>query len=79
MKDRYTFEEFIAAKEGEDFNVIEPANLEWAKKICKEMGNVGSLVHEGDCTSLPITCLLCTYEEWLNDYRRYYLNKMNHE
>ncbi len=27
---KYTFVEFIAAQEGNDFNVIEPGNLAWA-------------------------------------------------
>ncbi len=69
---KYTFVEFIAAQEGDDFNVIEPSNLTWAENFVKYMGDVGNLFHIGDCTKQNHTCTLCVYELYLKEYREYY-------
>lgn len=69
---KYTFVEFIAAQEGDDFNVIEPSNLTWAESFVKYMGDVGNLFHIGDCTKQNHTCTLCVYELYLKEYREYY-------
>lgn len=71
---KYTFAEFTAALEGDDFNVIEPNLLEWATKFIESMGKAGSLVHHGDCTHHAISCLLCAYERMLSEYHTYYFS-----
>jgi hypothetical protein len=72
---KYTFVEFIAAQEGDDFNVIEPSNLTWAESFVKYMGDVGNLFHIGDCTKQNHTCTLCVYELYLKEYREYYFRE----
>jgi hypothetical protein len=74
MMSKYTFEEFIAAEEGDDFNVIEPNNLKWAKGFVKSMGDSGNLIHFGDCTKQAISCPLCVYELYLSEYHQYYFS-----
>ena len=69
---KYTFVEFIAAQEGNDFNVIERDNLIWAKSFVEYMGDVGNLQHIGDCTKQNHTCTLCVYELYLKEYREYF-------
>ena len=69
---KYTFVEFIAAQEGDDFNVIEGDNLEWAISFVISMGESSNLIHEGDCTKQNHTCTLCLYELYLKEYREYY-------
>jgi hypothetical protein len=69
---KYTFIEFIAAQEGDNFNVIERENLEWAKSFVKGMGESSNSIHEGDCTKQNHTCALCVYELYLKEYREYY-------
>jgi hypothetical protein len=70
--DKYTFIEFIAAQEGDDFNVIEGDNLAWARSFVKGMGDLPNWEHEGDCTKENYTCTLCVYEQYLKEYREYY-------
>lgn len=72
---KYTFVEFIAAQEGNDFNVIEPGNLAWATGFGKSLGISPTRVHSGDCTKENIPCLLCVIEIYLKEYREYYFNK----
>jgi putative lipase involved disintegration of autophagic bodies len=72
---KYTFVEFIAAQEGEDFNVIEPDNLEWAKRFVGYMGMCSNLIHIGDCTKENVSCILCVYEVYLKEYREYYFSQ----
>jgi hypothetical protein len=69
---KYTFIEFIAAQEGDDFNVIEGDNLAWARSFVKGMGDLPNWEHEGDCTKENYTCTLCVYELYLKEYREYY-------
>jgi hypothetical protein len=69
---KYTFIEFIAAQEGDDFNVIEGDNLAWARSFVKGMGDLPNWRHEGDCTKENYTCTLCVYELYLKEYREYY-------
>lgn len=71
---KYTFAEFIAAQEGDDFNVIEPANLTWANSFVEGMKDTGNLIHDGDCTKQNVSCPLCVYEIYLKEYREYYFN-----
>lgn len=76
---KYTFVEFIAAQEGNDFNIIEPDNLEWAKRFMGYMGNCADLVHHGDCTKHNVSCALCVYEMYLKEYREYYFKQQDHD
>ena len=72
---KYTFMEFIAAQEGDDFNVIEQDNLDWAKGFVESMGRSGKWIHEGDCTKQNVSCPLCVYELYLKEYREYYFSE----
>lgn len=72
---KYKFVEFIAAQEGDDFNVIEPSNMEWATGFVGSMGRSANWIHEGDCTKQNHSCPLCVYEVYLKEYREYYLNQ----
>jgi hypothetical protein len=71
---KYTFEQFIAAQEGDDFNNIELSNLEWAIGFVESMGKSGKWIHEGDCTKQNVSCPLCVYELYLKEYREYYFS-----
>jgi hypothetical protein len=77
--DKYTFIEFIAAQEGDDFNVIEGDNLAWARSWIKGMGDLPNWRHEGDCTKENYTCTLCVYELYLKEYREYYFKQQDNE
>ncbi len=72
---KYTFVEFIAAQEGDDFNVIEPENLTWATGFVESMGQSTNWIHEGDCTKQNHSCPLCVYELYLKEYREYYFRE----
>jgi hypothetical protein len=72
---KYTFIEFIAAQEGDNFNVIEGDNLAWARSFVKGMGDLPNWEHEGDCTKENYTCTLCVYEQYLKEYREYYFKE----
>ncbi len=74
---KYTFVEFIAAQESDDFDNIDPKWLEWAKKFVSGMGDMGDLVHNGDCTKQAISCLLCVYEQMLSSYHDYFFGVFN--
>ena len=76
---KYTFVEFIAAQEGDDFNVIEQDNLDWAKGFVESMGRSGKWIHEGDCTKQNVSCPLCVYELYLKEYREYYFSTEDNE
>ena len=71
---KYTFEQFIAAQEGDDFNNIELSNLEWAIGFVESMGKSGKWIHDGDCTKQNVSCPLCLYELYLKEYREYYFS-----
>ena len=71
----YTFTEYLAACEGEDFNIIEPDWLKWAENFVAhitEMLQEG--IHQGDCTKHCHTCNLCCIERMLEEYRNYRFN-----
>ena len=77
MMSKYTFVEFIAAQEGDDFNVIEPSNLEWAKRFVGSMGNLSDWSHYGDCTKQNVSCPLCLFELYLKEYREYFFKQQD--
>lgn len=68
MNRGYTFKEFVAALESENFNEIEPDSLEWAKWV--ESVNLNGK-HDGDCIKVSSSCLLCTVTNYLQDYDTY--------
>jgi hypothetical protein len=74
---KYTFSEFIAAQEGDDFNVIEHSNLTWANSFVGGMSEIGNFTHRGDCTKENVSCALCVYEIYLTEYREYYFSTDN--
>lgn len=70
-KTKYSFIEYVAATESEDFNEIDDGMIEWAKNFLKLDYDQK---HEGDCTKQCHTCILCLMEGLLSDYREYYFN-----
>lgn len=57
----YTFAEFIAARDSESFDNIDPSWLKWAKEqFLPEYQKIFTEgKHEGDCTKQAFTCSLC--------------------
>ncbi len=78
---KYTLVEFIAANESNDFNTIDPGMIDFAKQMLEGFNHyaLNIRVHAGDCTKQPISCMLCTYEQILSDYREYFFDKNNKE
>jgi hypothetical protein len=72
---KYTFVEFVAAWESDDFDDIEPSWLRWAEHLIENYGKLLNAHHLGDCTKTPISCNLCVLESLLTDYREYYFNE----
>lgn len=70
---KYSFVEFIAALECDDFDKLEDTWVEWAKEFVSHITTIDC--HDGDCVKLPISCYPCTIESLLEDYRLYYLNE----
>lgn len=73
---KYTFIEFLAAYEGDDFDVIDPMWLDHYKKSVNAYSEMlEKESHGGDCTKEPYTCGLCLIEHQLKDYREYVFNE----
>jgi len=73
---KYTFIEYLAACEGEDFDIIEDSNIEWAKHFVSKISEMlEEGIHEGDCTKQPHTCNLCCIETMLQEYYDYRFDK----
>jgi hypothetical protein len=73
---KYNFIEFIAALEGDDFNVINPDNLLWAEDFIQAYdGKWSTLRHNGDCIGWSQPCTICTIEQYFEEYREYCLNE----
>ncbi len=70
---KYNLLEFIAASEGEYFDVIEPDNLEWAKDAISNWSEsiLKNPIHQGDCTKESQPCNLCVLEMTLKEYHDY--------
>jgi hypothetical protein len=69
---KYTFTKFIAALEGDDFNILETEWLDWATIYVSKMPELlNQGIHGGDCTSESHPCRLCVLETQLAEYRRY--------
>lgn len=64
----YTFKQFVAALESDNFNEIEPKALEWAKWV--ESVNLSG-EHDGDCMNRAMSCLLCAVQYYLKEYEKY--------
>lgn len=75
---KYTFAEFVAADESDDFDRIEPENLKWANRFVKLMGESGNEVHFGDCTKHSQSCMLCVHQRLLEEYHLYYFDEENY-
>ncbi len=76
MKKKYTFVEFIAALETEDFDIIDKDWLIWANKFVDAYPEVFKKgIHDGDCTKQPFSCMLCLMDTLLLDYKEYYFNE----
>lgn len=73
---KYTFVEFLAACEGEEFDNIEESWMDWAKMFVKNMPTVlQDEFHGGGCTNEAYSCLICSYQTTLEDYSEYTFNE----
>jgi len=72
---KYTFVEFVAALDSEDFDNIEPSWLRWAENLVENYGKLLNAHHYGDCIKVPISCNFCVLESLLVDYREYCFNE----
>lgn len=68
-KKKYTFIEFIAACESDNFDKIEESAMAWAKNFLENQD--WNVVHEGDCTQQAYSCVLCVLQQLLEDYKEY--------
>jgi hypothetical protein len=73
---KYTFLEFVAAQEADDFNNIGPKDITWAAKFLNEFAQNGrwefNYEHFGDCTKFAGTCSLCLLKQLLQEYEDYF-------
>lgn len=77
MSHKYTFVEFIAALESDDFDNPSAECLQWAESLINDIPKIFKKeYHFGDCTKAPISCNLCIFETLLSDYRKYYFNEI---
>ena len=67
---KYTFVEWLAASEVMDGESIEDC-MPWAKKYAELVPEALNGHHEGDCTNLACTCVLCNLEHELGRYYKY--------
>ena len=73
---KYTFIEYLAACESEDFDKLDESWIPWATDFVDDIPRtLKEEKHEGDCTKQSHTCSLCLIETVLNDYYRYYFDK----
>jgi len=76
MNKKYTFIEFIAACESDNFDNIDESWIHWAKQFVSHLNSDTANIHLGDCTKMPISCYLCNIENLLKNYREYYFNEI---
>lgn len=74
---KYTFVEFLAAYESDNFDKVDESTLSWAKNFLKSYENVWGEIHEGDCTNQTHTCSLCLLQTCLEDYKQYTFDEVN--
>jgi len=73
---KYTFVEFMAACEGDDFDSPSQDNIDWAEQFVDAFPKIMKTeVHFGDCTNHAVSCNICIFETLLRDYRKYYFNE----
>ena len=70
MSKKYSFIEFLAALEGDDFNTIKESNLIWAKNFANMKIDEND-THRGDCTNESTPCKLCSLQYHLELYKDY--------
>lgn len=76
IRDKYTFTEFVAALESDDFDKIEDNNLVRAKSFISDYPKVmETQVHGGDCTRESYSCPFCLMEHFLMEYKMYFFNE----
>jgi hypothetical protein len=62
-KDKLTFVEFVA-KDSEN-------SIEWVENYIGSFLKNGK-IHDGDCVKNPCVCYLCTIQNLLEDYEKYF-------
>jgi len=73
---KYSFTQFLAATESDDFDNIDVTWEVWAcHYVMRSMNSVAFEFHEGDCTKQAHTCPLCNFQYMLEDYKEYYFNE----
>lgn len=72
LKPKLSFTEFVRH---EAFSWRDPASQEWAKRFLG--GIIENDTHFGDCTKAPCSCYLCTLQNLLDDYQKYFFDYDN--
>jgi hypothetical protein len=72
---KYTFIQFVAALESDNFDEIDETWIPWATEFVSHLNSTARNVHHGDCTKQPVSCYLCVIEGLLKDYREYYFDE----
>jgi hypothetical protein len=73
---KYTFYEFVAAIEAEDFDNPSSDDFKWSEQFVNSFSEIMKTdYHFGDCTNAPCTCTICIYKTLLMDYEEYYFNE----
>lgn len=72
VKPKLSFTDFVRH---EAFSWRDPASQEWAKGFLG--GIIENDTHFGDCTKVPCSCYLCTLQNLLDDYQKYFFDYDN--
>jgi len=70
---KLNFLEYISLYDSKDEKPDQRWIQHW-KKYIPLMLESNNYVHNGDCTNQPCPCTLCLLEDWLSNYKKYYLN-----
>lgn len=72
------FIDWLTEKENQDdlpFEMSREDILNWVKRIHEDLISDGKKPwdgkHYGDCTKQNISCQICLYQNWLDDYEKY--------
>lgn len=75
-KDRkMTLIEFAAWMDSDDYEISDSWLAHWKSIIPNLLSEENTKEHFGDCTKHSMSCILCSIEQLLSEYKDYYLNK----
>lgn len=70
MDKQYTFKQFVAAINSENFDEIDPNAIESTKTFFQKLNDL-DFVHMEPIGSISLVCDLCILENYLKEYRMY--------